>query len=201
MSLDPDNSELLHVAGILSATLGRWDDAARQQRLALAHDPLFSYGFLNLGTALYGAGRFAEAEVAYRKVIELAPEFLWVPYYLGKTLLAEGKRQAALETVQQDKDEEDRISILPIVLQAAGHQAAADEALKTLISRFGDTQPYYVAMNYAYRNEPEHALHWLELAYQQKHPDLPEILGEHLFANIAGDSRYKAFLKKMKLRT
>jgi hypothetical protein len=58
---------------------------------------------------------------------------------------------------------------------------------------------YYVAMNYAYRDDHDLALQWLESAYQQKDAGFVEILGESLFKNLANDPRYKAFLRKMNL--
>jgi TolB-like protein/Tfp pilus assembly protein PilF len=199
LTLEPTNSYALESAGLLSATLGRWADAERHYRLALVRDPLNSFLIANLGTTLYGAGRFVDAEATYRKLIKVAPDFLWTPYYLGKTLLAEDKREAALAIVQQDKDEEDRLILLPIVLQAAGHKAEADEALKELITRFADADAYHVAMTYAYRGDHDLAFQWLDRAYHQKDRNLAQILGEPLFKNIANDPRYKAFLRKMKL--
>jgi hypothetical protein len=84
-------------------------------------------------------------------------------------------------------------------LQAAGRQAESDAALKTLITKFADTQAYYVAMTYAYRGDRALAFQWLDRAYEQRDQGLKEIVGERLFKNIESDPRYKAFLKKMNL--
>ena len=183
----------------LSSTLGRWDDAERQFRAALVRDPLNPYTIWNLGDVYYGAGRFAEAEAMFRKVLELAPGFAVDTQAIGETLLLQGKPEAALAMVQQDADEGSRLLFLPIMLQANGRKAEADEALKAQIARWADTGAYCVAMTYAYRGDHDLALQWLERAYQQKDPDLHEILGEPLFKNLADDPRYKAFLRKMKL--
>ena len=199
LAIDPTNPSALMAAGRLSATLGRWDDAERQLRAALARDPLNTYVIWNLGVVYYRAGRFAEAEAMYRKLLELAPGFLWTRAYLGKTLLAQGKPEAALAMVQQEADEANRLWLLPIVLQAAGRQAEADEALKAQIAQWADTGAFFVAMTYAYRGDHDLALQWLERAYQQKDASLDEIVGEPLFKNLADDPRYKAFLRKMKL--
>jgi len=197
LSLEPTHSYALESAGLLSATLGRWDDAERYYRLALVNDPLNTGVLNNFGNTLYGAGRFDEAEATYRRLLEVSPELVWGPYLLARTLLAQGKRAAALATVQQDKDEEDRMLLLPIVLHAGGHQAEADEALKALIARFAETRAYHVAMAYAYRNEHDLAFQWLDRAYEQKDIDMITIRGEHLLKNITKDPRYKAFLRKM----
>jgi hypothetical protein len=55
-------------------------------------------------------------------------------------------------------------------------------------------------MNYAYRDDQDLALQWLERAYKQKESEVfIEIVGEPLFKNMANDPRYKAFLRKMNL--
>jgi TolB-like protein/tetratricopeptide (TPR) repeat protein len=197
LALDPTNPAALTRAGQLSYTLGHWDDAERQLRLALVRDPLFNVAMWSLGTAQYGAGRFAAAEATYRRVLALAPGFYLARPYLAKTLLAEGKPEAAL-TMMQTPESESQF-FLPIVLQAAGHQRESDEALKALATGFADTQAYYVAMTYAYRNDRDVAFQWLERAYQQKEQHFVEFVGEPLFKNLVKDPRYKAFLKKMNL--
>lgn len=197
--IDPTNSSVLETAGMLSYTLGRWDDAVRQLRAALVRDPVNPYLIWRLGFTYYGAGRFAESESTYRKLLELRPGFLWTRGYLGKTLLMQGKREEALAMVQQEADEAERLNYLPVVLRAAGRQAEADEALQAQIARWADTGAYYVAQSYAYRGENELALQWLERANVQKDAGLIEILGEQMFKGMAEDPRYKAFLRKMNL--
>jgi TolB-like protein/Tfp pilus assembly protein PilF len=198
LASDPANPTALMRAGQLAYTLGRWDDAERQLRSALVRDPLNTIVIVSLGIAQYCAGRFSDAEATYRRLLELAPDFLLGRSLLGKTLLAEGKPEAALAMLQQD-DEFARQGYLPIILQAAGRQEESDEALKVLITKFADTKAYYVAMTYAYRGDRDLAFQWLERAYEQRDQAFREFVGERLFKNLEGDSRYKAFLKKMNL--
>jgi TolB-like protein/tetratricopeptide (TPR) repeat protein len=133
LAVDPTNPTGLMRAGQLSYTLGRWDDAERQLRLALVRDPLLTIAIWCLGTAQYGAARYAEADATYQRLLELAPKFFAARAYLGKTLLAEGKPDAALAMVEQPENKNERQMFLPIVLQAAGRQAESDEALKCSI--------------------------------------------------------------------
>jgi TolB-like protein len=200
LALDPTNPYSLLLASQISATLGHWDDAERHVRAALVRDPLSTDIQWHLATTLYRAGRFADAEAAYRKLIELAPDYAWARGYLAKTLLAEGKPEAALAMAQQERDEANRLDTLPIVLQAAGRHAEAEEALKALATKYAHSDAYCLAMNYAYRNDHDVALQWLERAYKQKDGGFMEIVGEPLFKNLANDPRYKAFLHRMNLR-
>ena len=182
-----------------AGTIPRVTTAERQIRSALVRDPLNTYGIYNLGMILYLAGRYADADAAFRRLQELAPDFSWTRSCLAKTLLAEGKPEAALAMAQHDDNDEYRLAILPIVLQSVRRYAEADEALKLLTTKYAGSEAYSLATIYAYRNQPDLALQWLDRAYQQKDIELLEIVGEPLFKNIKGDPRYKAFLKKMNL--
>ena len=154
----------------------------------------------NLGFTYYGAGRFADSEGVYRKLLEIQPDFVWGRNYLGLTLLAQGKAEEALAVVQQQVDDGERLKLLPIVLQAAGRPAESDEALSAQIARWENTGAFYVAMTYAYRGDHDHAIEWLERAYQQKDTWLATtITGEQLFKGMADDPRYQSFLRKMNL--
>jgi len=199
LRIDPSNVHALVTAGKLARTLGRWDDAQRYANAALARDPFYTYAIWDLGRASYGAGRFADAEASYRKLLALAPDFGGARSHLVTTLVQEGRPDAALAMARQDSDEEDRLTVLPIALQASNRKGEADEALHTLIAKFGNGQAYSVARIYAFRGESDLAFEWLDRAYQQRDTSLLEFVGEHLFANVANDVRYKAFLRKMNL--
>jgi tetratricopeptide (TPR) repeat protein len=199
LAIDELAPDALVTAGQVSATLGHWDDAERQMRAALGRDPLNPDALWNLATTLYRAGSFADAEAEFRRLIELAPDYRWAHGYFGKTLLAEGKREAALTMVQEEADEAARLEILPIVLQAGGRRPEADDALQSLATKYAGSDAYSVAMNYAYRDDHDHALQWLERAYEQKDSGFVEIVGEPLFKNLKDDPRFKAFLRKMNL--
>ena len=199
LAIDPTDPVSLQTAGILSYTLGHWGDAERQVRAALVRDPLNSYTIFNLGATYYFAGRFAEAEGVFRRLLEAEPDFLWTRGWLGKTLLAQGKPEAALAIAQQEGDERNRLKLLPVFLQAAGRQAEAEAALKAQIVQWADTGAFFVAQTYAYRGDHDHALEWLERAYKQKDANLAFIAGEPLFNSLADDPRYKAFLRRMNL--
>jgi TolB-like protein len=198
-AIDPNSVPGLILASQLSKTLGDWNEAERLQRLALVNDPLATFAIYNLGATLYLSGRFVDAEAEFRRLQEVSPAFPWTHWALAKTLLAEGRSDAALAMAQQEDIEEYRLVVMPIVLQAVGRQSEADEALKLLTTKYAGSEALSIAMVYAYRNEPDLALQWLDRAYQQKDTALIEIVGEPLFKNIKGDPRYKAFLKKMNL--
>ena len=102
---------------------------------------------------------------------------------------------------QQEVDEANRLTFLPVFLQAVGRHAEADEALEAQIAQWAEAGALFVAQTYAYRGDHDLALEWLERAYRQKDQGLIEFTGEPLFKNLADDPRYKAFLRKLNLPT
>src|SRR5260370_24601688 len=153
LALNPKARHSLELNGQVAASIGDWDDAERYLRQALINDPLNPQIHWDLGTTLYRAGRFAAAETEYRKLIALVPDYAWARAYLAKTLLAEGKPEAAVAMAEEKSDEANRLDILPIVLHATGRQAEADDALETLTSKITDSDAYYVPMQRTYRDE------------------------------------------------
>ena len=178
LAIDPTDPPTLQSAALLSMTLGHWDEAERQLRLALTRDPLNNYVHWNLGANYYGAGRLREAEDALRKLLEMSPEFPWTRIYLAKTLMAAERSEEALVVLQQDPDETTRLSFLPQVLDKLGRRTEADEALTAQIAQWGDSNSYCVAGTYALRGDHASALQWLERAYEQHDSGLNEILSE-----------------------
>jgi hypothetical protein len=77
--------------------------------------------------------------------------------------------------------------------------AELDAALAVLIKEQADGNALDVAQVYAFRGEPDGAMHWLERAYAQKDPWLFQIKFSWLLKSLEVDPRYKAFLRKMNL--
>jgi TolB-like protein/lipoprotein NlpI len=197
---NPRYSAALLLAGQIATTLGRWEEAERYMRTALNEDPLNTFVLWNFATTLYRAGRYADAESWYERVIEKAPKFEWSHEYLAKTLLADGKPELALAQIQQEPTEGERLDILPMALYAVGRETEANAALQSLIQKFADTDAYWIAANYACRNDRARALQWLNRAYDQREAKVAiEIVGESLFRNVADDPAYKALLRKLNL--
>jgi tetratricopeptide (TPR) repeat protein len=199
LALDPTSPKVLNTAARLASTLGRWDDAVQHLRAALARDPVQEYVMLNLGITYYRARRFAEAEAALTKLLEISPGFPWTRGILGEALMRQGKLDEAVTIAQEDADDAMRAVSLPIVLWGVGRRAEAEAALRAQIDHWGDTGAYFIARSYGHRGDRDLALEWLERAYEQRDPALIEMFGNPNFDVLADDPRFKAFLRKMKL--
>jgi len=199
LALDSGNSEAQNISGLLAQTMGRFDEAERLLRAALVRDPLASFGTFNLGNAQYLAGRYTDAEATFGRLLAMAPDFAWTRPWLAKTLLAEGKPQAALDALKPNIDDDFALLYSPEILLANGRKAEAEAAAQRLASEQGSFSAFYVAQYYAYAGDKDRAMLWLERAYTQKDTGLVDIVGEVLLRNLWTDPRYRAFMRKMKL--
>jgi TolB-like protein/Tfp pilus assembly protein PilF len=199
LELEPGNADALRHAGTQAATLGRWDEAIDLSHKAIERDPLRPNSYSNLGLVLEAGKRNTEAESAYRKALELDPGGSYRHYAIGRALLVQGKAEAALQEMEQETDEIWRLAGLPLVYHALGRHRESDAALAALESKYAREAAYQIAEVHAFRGEADLAFQWLERAYDQRDGGLVEIKGEPLLRGLAGDPRYKAFLRKMKL--
>jgi tetratricopeptide (TPR) repeat protein len=167
LALNADPVSLM-LDGLLSMTLGQHEEAEHQLGAAVERDPLFNYANFNLGNALYLQGRYSEAETIFRRLLDISPRFKWTRPYLAKTLLAQGKSRAALDALQPMELDASKLDYLSVVLLANGRTPDAEVALQKLIAQHAATDASCIAMTYAYRNEKQLALQWLERAYAQK---------------------------------
>ena len=84
---------------------------------------------------------------------------------------------------------------------ALGREQDSNAALAGLIAKYHALAAYQIAQVYAYRGESDKSFEWLERAYEQRDPGLPEFNSDPLFKNLRHDPRYAELLKKMRLPT
>jgi hypothetical protein len=64
---------------------------------------------------------------------------------------------------------------------------------------YAHNQPYKLAQKYAFLDEKEKALEWLEMAFEQHSLRIPLLNSDPYFENLRSEPRFKAILKKMGL--
>jgi TolB-like protein len=197
--LAPGSMDDIYGEEQLSLIFGRWDEALKHIKAAIAHDPLDPDGFFLLSGLQEGRGRLAEAEAAMRRVLEIRPTYSYAHYYLGLVLLMRGDRDGALLEMQRERTDDGKQQGLAIIFHALGRTAEADGELAGMLKDQGDRNAVGIADVYALRGQSTEALNWLERAYIQKDPELYVVKAENELQILRADPRYKAFLKKMNL--
>jgi TolB-like protein/predicted Zn-dependent protease len=197
--LDPRDSSAQSFRGLVSLALGHLDDSINRMNSAIRLDPLSPNVLFTRGWALFWSGHLPEAEASMRKTLQISPTYESAHYYLGHVLFARGELVAALGEMDRELDKESRLAGLASVQFALGHKRESDAALAQLTKIAAGDWASGIASVHAIRNEPNAAFEWLDRAYAQKDEDLYLIKGNPLFRNVTRDSRYAAFLRKMKL--
>ena len=165
---------------------------------SIAEDPLDGEVYLQIGEAQRFAGHYNEAEMSYRKAIDLVPEHSGLHSALGIALLNEHKTDAALAEISLEPDAVSREGTLAWAYQTLGRTEEARSALVQLETTRASTDAYDIATIYALRNDPDNVFAWLDRAYRQ-HEYLMELKAEPSFKAIRGDPRYRALLRKLNL--
>ena len=199
LELEPGNARALLEFGRQAAVYGRWDEAMGAMNKVIERDPLVPGRYAILSLALQAVNRDKEAESAIRKALELDPGGGYWHLLIGRVLLLQGKPEAALREMQQEKEEIWRLEGLPLVYHALGRRSESDAALATMKSKYAGEMAYQIAEVHAFRGEADLAFEWLERAYDQRDAGVVDIKADRLFRTLIDDPRYKAFLKKLKL--
>jgi TolB-like protein/DNA-binding winged helix-turn-helix (wHTH) protein/Flp pilus assembly protein TadD len=200
-ALEPGNVQVFRIRSYLSRVLGNLDQSIKLYEQAVALDPLRTNSYSGLGYLLYTGGRYDEAQAALQKALDLNPQATYVHLTLDKILIAKGKSQQALAEIEKEPSEWGKFTGQALAYYALGREQDSNAALAGLIAKYRTDAAYQIAQVYAYRGESGQSFEWLEHAYKQRDPGLPEINSDPLFKNLRHDPRYIELLKKMRLPT
>ncbi|MGC2459885.1 MAG: tetratricopeptide repeat protein [Steroidobacteraceae bacterium] len=199
LELQPRSSDALRSYAWLALADGRPDQALQLAQRAVFLDPLSGWSFAVLGDVSQTAGRFAEAEVAYRKAVELNPTAASLHALLANILLSTDKSVEAVAEAEREPDPEWRAMVLPFALDAAGRKSDADRAIAAYELKYADDDPGGIAAFYACRHDTERAIQWLRsfvAKHEGEYHDLPN--REACFKNAESDARFQALQRQMK---
>jgi len=180
---------------------GRWDEAVRYRKEAIALSPLEPMNWESLGYYLLWSGRFDEGEAAIRKSLEMRPTIDSAHSTLGVIYLLRGQLEAARSEFEREKNNDDggpNYGGLACVYHALGRPAESDRMLAR-VARRGESVAYYLAEILAFRGETDTALDWLERAYQRRDPDIIFVKADPLLKSLQHDRRYDELLRKLNL--
>ena len=144
--------------------------------------------------------RWDEAIAQARKVHAVQPENpllgdLVIPY------LAKGMDKEAFDVLKKTNSQVPGMATaLDRGLAEAGFRGAAKRGAETLAAHAGDSwfSPVAVANLYAWAEDKEHALDWLERGYESRDPDLP-FLRYPPYDLLRSEARFQALMRKLQL--
>jgi serine/threonine-protein kinase len=199
LELEPGSATVVGGAGLIALTLGRSDEAMALTRRAAELDPLSPSIHFNLGVQSLYAGHYDEATAAVKKALELNPGYPRAHSLLGRVYLAQSRTGEALAEMDMEKEPFRRRFGHALAYHATGRKQEADATLAELIREYQGVSAFPIASVLAFRGETDRAFQWLDRAYQQRDTGLAETKGNPELKSLEHDSRYTAFLKRMRL--
>jgi len=197
--LEPGSAAVLANRAHLVRILGRVEEAVALYEQAIALDPLRANFHLALGYELYFLDRNEGALAALQNAQELNPQLSSLHLTYGQILLAQGRWQSALEDIEKETGDWEKLSGEVLAYHALGRREESENALKTLIATHQNDAAYQIAEAYAYRGEIEKAFAWLDRSYRQRDPGTPELKTDPLTKTLRQDPRFAKLLKRMHL--
>lgn len=200
IELDPNYAYGRHLLAILLTSVGRYEEAITQRRIALELDPLNPHLNTAFGDALLSAGRLAEAISCARNALELDSTYWQAHRSMGHVHMAAGRFDEAVHAHRRSVDlggaSASGRAALARALALAGNVEEARQILDALerdAARSGVYTPG-VANSLAALDEVDRAFAWLEHAFQQRHPRMQLFHGD---ARLAADPRYLDLLRRL----
>ena len=197
--LEPGSAAVLGNRAHLLRILGRVEKAVALYEQAIALDPLRANFHLALGYELYFLDRNEGALAALQNAQELNPQLSSLHLTYCQILLAQGRWQSALEEIEKETGDWEKLSGEVLAYHALGRREESENALKTLIATHQNEAAYQIAEAYAYRGEIEKAFAWLDRSYRQRDPGTPELKTDPLMKTLRQDPRFAKLLKRMHL--
>ncbi len=197
--LAPQDANNLDALSYYHCLRGEFDQALDFGRRAIAVDPLLSVVRIDLAMTLIATGDYDEAEAILHKSIELQPQSGKTHTYFGIIAILRGDAVRALDQARQETDPFWRDYALALANVAAGNQAEADSALRTMIDRYPDEGASQIAMVYGLRRQPDEMFRWLEHARQAHDPGVYQLYGNPFLSRYRDDPRFAALCRQLGL--
>lgn len=204
LRLSPNAAETHVWYSIKLTTEGRFTEGIEQAERAVKLDPQTPFNQHNLGWVLYYARQFDRSLRQYQKTAELFPQYplahyglAWVLRYLGRFDEAIAAAETAIGLMN---DSVFAIHVRAQTLAAAGRRDDAEASLVKL-DGFGARQfvsSYHTALIYAFLDDTEKALEYLERCPGESDAWLVWLGVEPAFDTLRGDPRFAAVLAQTK---
>ena len=204
IELNP-NYALAHVDyGWLLVFTGRTNEGIAESERGQELDPLSSESNTYFGISLYLARRYDKAIEQLRKALELDPNYWFAHAYLGRAYEKLGRLPEAIaelqKAIQLSGGVAETWSGLGVAYAARGQKTETRKILENLKTQSQPyVPPYNVAALYASIGEKEHALEYLQKAYEEGSFYMSWVMVDPELDGIRSDPRYADLLRRMGL--
>ncbi|MGB7068769.1 MAG: tetratricopeptide repeat protein [Pyrinomonadaceae bacterium] len=197
LELDPNSGEAHILYGIVLSALGRHDEAISEKHAAIDIEPTSARYQRWLGNSLYFAHRFDEAEVQFKRCIEIDPRSNTNYESLMRLFASQGKESEAYEYLIKSltvrgKDET-TIERFRKAYKEDGWRGAVLERIRTSDHPRG----FNIAGMYAVIGEKDKAFEWLEKAYELRDWGMIVVKVDPQLNSLRDDPRYDDLVRRI----
>ncbi len=205
IELNPNDATAHHRYAIHLAAMGHLPEALAQMREAQQLDPLAPVIMTSTGWVLLRGRRPDEAVHECRRAIDLDPKFVRGHLCLGEAYEQQGQFDHAAKEFLQGKilggDTTEIIAALKDATERSGYPGYFTTRLAQLVakSKTSYVSPYDLADSYVRLGKKEEAIHWLNVAYQERSPYLANLQIEPRLDSLRADPRFQELIKRVGL--
>jgi TolB-like protein/Tfp pilus assembly protein PilF len=194
LQLNPNSPQAHHWYSSALMVLGRVDDSIEHARRAVELDPLSVYESVALGWQLISARRYAEARERLRRAIELDPDFPLAHWLLGEANAHDSRVAEGLAHFERAVELSGRaLWYLPGLGWAYGLNGDASKA-REIMAEVLERSKYESSFGYALirlgLGEQDAALDFLELAFDERNPNMVGIHYYPTWDDLRSDPRF-----------
>src|ERR1041384_2197692 len=185
--------------------VGRLDDAIVEVQHALSLDPLSVLYRVHLGFLFYLRRDTAHAVYQFRKALEINPRYYLAYGMMGPAFVLDSRFDEAITTYQKAKEMDAGSkfvdSLLASAYAAAGRRKEALLLLNQVIElgRREYVSPVSIAYIYTALGDKNGAFQQLQIAANDRDPNLLGLKSNPSFDNLRDDPRYAELVATMKL--
>lgn len=173
---------------------GRFDDAIRENQIAIRLDPLNSFVNFNLGWTYFEARRYAEGISFMQELQRRHPDYPFAHHHLAALYAGQGNCSAALAEAEHESGF-DEAFVYAVCGQSDRALQLAHEAESEVARRKMD--PIYPAWMYAALGRHDEAFLWLNRAIAERSPQVVFIRVMPELDNIRSDPRFAVALQRV----
>ncbi len=206
IELSPNYPAAHHWYAVLLGNMGRHDEAIQEAKRAQDLDPISPIITVTSALAYLLARQYPEAASELNKSLEMDPGFSAARGVLAIVYEQTEKYQEAIDEFQKVLEQSGNNPIVRANVRAAmgrvyGHWGRRTEAIRILneVSLQPEVTPYIVAQIHAALGNRQHALEWLDRAYQAHDLNLPSVKEDRTFDSLHQEPRFIELVRKVGL--
>ncbi|MFY9607476.1 MAG: protein kinase [Blastocatellia bacterium] len=206
IELNPNSPFAHYRYALLLGASGRHDEAIREARRAQEIDPVSPDISVGPAQVFALAHKYQEAEQELMKTLDLDPGYPPAHAVLAMVYEATGRYKEGIEEYQKIIELSGNNPLIRVNLRAGMGRVHASwgnraEALKILEESSGrpEVVPYAIAQIHAALGDRQHALDWLDKAYQAHQVEMLNLKQEPTFESLHREPRFVELLRKVGL--